>query len=332
MNIFLDNVIFSLQRFGGITEYWRQICQLASFDKNIFQNKEESLHDKKLNIFCKKLLEYSTVVIPDEIDIFHSSYYRVPRSKFTNEVVTCHDFIYELLSPYLQKKLHMPLKFQALHRAKGIICISNSTKYDLLKLYPSVQRKNIEVIYHGVDHQMFYQMRNKQRDMQKVLFVGGRSGYKRFDVAVEAVSLSPNKYLAFSGVKPTASELRVLNSKIPSRWTYLGLITRTQLSEEYNSSFCLIFPSEKEGFGMPILEAMASGCPVIINEEAAMIEISGNASIIASNSDISTYKKAFVCLETNYLSYQQLSLDLAKKYSWDKCRECTLDFYQSLMN
>ena len=194
-----DNVIFDLQRRGGISKVWsKQISNLFSnrdislifneseninnqFRKEINISPEYIVYEKKLNIFLRQYFRLDNL----NCDIFHSSYYRPLKNKRrTKVIVTVHDFIYERYNSFLSRFNHVYLKKRAMQQADAIICVSENTKKDLKCFYPDIyEKKIVEVIYNGVDEEFFEINNSRGFNFEKILandsyllYVGNR-GY-----------------------------------------------------------------------------------------------------------------------------------------------------------
>jgi mannosyltransferase len=114
---------------------------------------------------------------------------------------------------------------------------------------------------------------------------------------------------------------------------YLGFVRDEQLNELYNSAFCLLYPSSYEGFGIPVLEAMRSGCPVVSIDSKAVVEIGGTALCVSEHvSDPAALAQAVLRLEDNEERKRIRALGLSRslQFSWDKCFAQTLAVYRSL--
>jgi mannosyltransferase len=325
-----DDVIFALQPRGGISGYWRNLTNSDVIKSNfkICRIKSELNH----NFFMRQLLKIKACDTGDDDEtIFHSSYYRLPKSKNVKTVLTVHDFTYKKYYSGIQKHVNNYQMSRAISQANEIICISHATKKDLLKFHPGISESKISVIYHGIDHQIFnrdqYQLKNKFSDC--VLFVGSRSGYKNFTVAVDAISKSNSLRLGIVGNKLTDDELSLLKFKGVD-YIDFGPISDSELSELYRHSHSLIYPSSYEGFGMPILEAMACGLPVLIGCDVASREISSENAIKCEEQNSSSFVKGFEKIEMNRSLLIENGILHAKKFQWETAAKKTAKIYRKL--
>lgn len=360
MKIYLDNIVFTIQKAGGISIYWFEllknlmnsnekfkIIEQKSNNKNIFRNNldinsELLLREGGLPI---KVLRYLPLrVAIDEYSIFHSSYYRIAKLKNVANIVTVHDFIYERFSGnILPKYIHVLQKKYAVKNADGIICVSENTKNDLLKFIPEAENADIKVIYHGASSE-YYHLDKKHpinsdfkwiTEKRYIIFLGGRSGHKNFDIAVKVVSrLLDTHLLIIGGGMLSSMEKDLLDKDLEKRYIKLNNIDNSQLNIFYNYALCLLYPSTYEGFGIPIIEAMSAGCPVVSTVYSSIPEVAGDAGLLVNSIDEEALIDKIKSLENE--SYRSNVIELgyrqARKFSWLKCYNETLEFYKKVFN
>ena len=330
-NIFFDDIIFDLQNFGGISEYWRQLSN-SSLLKEQF-NIERFGRLENPSSTNKSLAKFSSCNIAGKVgSIFHSSYYRLPSKKMPT-IVTVHDFIYEKRSAGLTRRINSYQIRKSIRRADAIVCVSNSTKNDLVELMPNIDEKRISVVYHGVDHMVFNNSKDIESDYLKysdcVVFVGNRGGYKNFKLAVAALGKRKDLRLLIVGEKIGQEEGGELDKALGHRWLSLYAISNKDLAEVYKHCFCLLYPSDYEGFGMPLLEAMASGCPVITSGAEALLEVGGRASLKSDNKDLDSYLYNFERILADRDVIIESGLEHAKKFHWDLTATQMLKIYEN---
>ncbi|NCD70760.1 glycosyltransferase family 4 protein [Mucilaginibacter agri] len=350
MHRYLDNIIFYLQRSGGGSVYWGELVkrlnglQDVSFinpdtsTSNIISNslKLSPVIIEKLPL---KLLRYSPIIVnlKDE-GILHSSYYRYTRQKNITNITTVHDFTYEKFGKGIAVAVHHRQKGLAIKHSKKIICISNSTKNDLLTYFPHLLAgKEISVIYNGVSD-IFSVIDVKESLKQKlrlsdsyahVLYIGHRTQYKNFDFAIEVVNSLPINYkLLIVGNPLNSSEQKALDSKLKDRYVFLGNVSNDELNEIYNIAHCLLYPSSYEGFGIPIIEAFKTKCPVVAQDIPVIREVANNAALLNNGLNVKDFGRAIMSLEKDSVKEVliQEGIVIASRFSWDKCVQETLDF------
>ena len=355
MNMLLDNIIFSLQKSGGISVYWFEIMSniLKQFYTTTFfveENKPvENLFRDQLIIDNTQIVEnnnkllhyfsrYRTIKIncKNEKFIFHSSYYRtlsksVKKNNQVREVVTVHDYTYERFSSGPKKWVHSWQKNKAIAAADVVICISENTKKDLLHFSPQFSSKDIRVIYNGVSTDYFkIPQACSYNNNPFFLFVGSRTTYKNFDFTVKAVASVDDYHLKIVGGQLSQKEIQLLDNFLKGRWIYLGIISNTELNTCYNAAFALLYPSSYEGFGIPLVEAMKAGCPFIALQCSSITEVAGNAGFLMNTLSIDQFKEGVVFVQTRRDEIIEKGLKQSHLYSWEKCYAEVLEVYKEL--
>jgi mannosyltransferase len=344
MLVSLDCVVFGLQSFGGISNYWKNII-----DSNVdSSNKLELIYPRDFEVDTNafgvgngsavkferlpvKYSRYLDVFSSNKYsDVFHTSYYRLPIRKVRNRIVTVYDFTYEKFMNGIRREVHSRQKFRAIKNSDTIICISNSTKNDLLEYLPNIDVSLLHVVPLAVDSEKFHLPIYRKSDLADiVLFVGGRSKYKRFDLAIGTLSLLKNFRLGIIGPPLNEDEKTLLNMKLGNRWIDFGFIKSEDMHEIYGSVFAFLFPSDYEGFGLPVLEAMACGCPVICSRTSSLPEVGGEAAKYADGQDPDAYANAINFLESDSLRESMIELGLRniKRFSWSETCRLTKALY-----
>lgn len=247
---------------------------------------------------------------PQTPTIFHSSYFRVlPRPGVWN-ITTVHDLTYHFYRKGLPRAVHLWEEERALRHSEAVICISENTKRDLLHFYPWVKEERIHVIYNGVGEE-FYPISSVEKKGY-LLFIGNSAvPYKRFDVAQRVSQL-------------TGLELKIATN-----------VTREQLNILYNEALCLLYPSDYEGFGLPVLEAQKAGCPVIAQRSSSIPEIIGENGWMAAHSTPQHMADEMADMVRQLMSRPSrdtitAGLENAKRFSWDKTYAQTKQVYENI--
>jgi len=356
MNLYLDNIIFALQRSGGISVYWAELLRYLSEHHPDLRMLE---HPRALQNIQRQALELPRELIDSDSrlpvalsrylqarckttsGIFHSSYYRTPDSIGMKQVVTVYDFTYELYRSGLRRAVHCRQKQRAIREAAGIICISESTKKDLLRLYPSTPESSITVIHLGISSA--FEPVDKITGVPDslgwvpqtkfVLFVGDRSEYKNFDLAILSVNRITDCHLVIiGGGELTASERQLLESSLPNRHRHLSGVTDITLNILYNYAFCLLYPSHYEGFGLPPLEAMRAHCPVVAVNCSSLPEVCGDGALLTDRADSEQFMELLLKLEDDTIRKTMIARGAlqARKFTWENTCEKTVEFYQAV--
>ena len=334
--IFIDGVIYSLQQHGGISVYFNELIKEARNDDRfeLVLSTPKPIISKcapqPSQTYDGRLLErYRKVNQGDVHDLLHSSYYRVPASRKMPLVTTVHDFTYEKYVKGIPKHIHSWQKKAAINRATHIICVSNSTAEDLFSLYPHIQTDRVSVIHNGVaDH--FRPVPKKPEYENSVLFVGDRRRYKNFTHVANAISLTSSLKLCCVGGGPfRKDELELLAKILPYRHEHAGYLDDDGLNQLYASTYCLAYASEYEGFGIPVIEAMKAGCPVIATNRSSIPEVAGTAAILLDQISPETIQDGLNKLSDKKLRQELISEGLiqAQKFSWEQTWRKTAEVY-----
>lgn len=355
MKLILDNIIFSIQKSGGISVVWyeliNQLIKVQDIDLKFIEylNSNENIFRKKvitndrlnynLDKWCELKRYFNPRIKEKDMFIFHSSYYRISKNKNAINITTIHDFTYELYRSGPRKWIHSLQKFSAIRRSDYIICVSENTKKDLLTLIPNINPNKIHVIYNGVSNEYFclkdthnFKFQNSE-PYNYVLYIGLRDDYKRFDVAVKlAIELKKQLILIGGGNlnkndKALLSEIEKNNCK----YQHLTNTTNSELNKLYNYAFCLLYPSEYEGFGIPIIEAQRAGCPVVAYNSGATKEIAGYNPLLFDSYDIEKIAKNTENYLNDTTKRKQIvsdGINNAMQFSWKNTFQLTLDLYK----
>lgn len=343
--IILDCNIFGLQRFGGVSNYWAKIVKYLSIDSAFSgtlilpkQVKYEDFEDDWISrmpvrreILDARIGRYLRAPSGIRGGVFHTPYYRKPNRQFGKYIVTVHDFTYERYRSGLARLVHTKQKLDSIRHADAVICVSESTRRDVIEFCPEIDVGKLHVIHLGVDKELFYKDLKNTLDVTEltVLFVGSRVSYKRFDLAVKAVSLHPDLTLGIVGPVLTDDERTYLKKYLGASWHEFGPISSSDLRRLYSSAFALIFPSDYEGFGLPILEAMACGCPVVAATLSSFPEVGGGAVHYADNQSSDSYSSVLGALYSVAVRKDSISagIERAAKFDWLQTYQKTRNIY-----
>lgn len=336
-----DGIIFSLQKNGGISVYFAEL--LNRFAKLEYESKvlmsgenQVSLRESEMplreNIPARILERYRNISL-EGTGLLHSSYYRYSTRKNYLNVTTVYDFTYERFVNGPRKWGHSWQKFNAIRHSDAVLCISESTKKDLLQFIPDISEDRIFVTPLAANSLFSCELSSKEPE-DYVLFVGARGGYKNFSLLVRALGhLSDVRLFVVGGGGFSAEELVLLESLVPGRYFHQGNVAVERLKELYNRALCLVYPSAYEGFGIPVLEAMSAGCPVVALRNSSIPEVAGDAAILLDSPD-----EEHLSDEIRRISQSEIRKDLTAKgfqrsrlFSWDVTFKKTMTVYEMLL-
>jgi glycosyltransferase involved in cell wall biosynthesis len=251
-------------------------------------------------------------------------------------IVTIHDLIPlvtdergRIFSFYFKLMIRIALK------ANHIIVVSNSTKQDLMNLF-KISSEKISLIYEGVDNSKYYPRKMKEKGNKFTIgYIGGLSKRKNVDFILKlAKEFKNNKKILFkiAGKGPEKTRLEKLSKNMNlNNVKFVGFVPEENLNKFYNSLDLFIFPSFYEGFGLPVLEAMACGAPVIVSNKGALPEIVNNAGIII---DIENLEKSarrireIIKDEKLLKGLREKGIKRSKKFNWNSCVKNHLKIYR----
>lgn len=341
INLMVDGIFFQLNN-TGIARVWRSVLEVLVADGrfSIFfldRGNAPTIDGIKYIPFPKYLsweCPADSFLIQDicdlhEIDVFTSTYYTTPVS--TPMVLMVYDMIPELFDFDLSHRGWME-KGTALSYAQRYLCISHNTRNDLLALYPEIPPAQVAMAHCGVDTAVF-----RQRDAAEVqafgelhgldrpyyLFVGSRvqhNGYKNSALFFEALPRMdevPVDVFCVGGEPEIEPEiLATLPAGVRCRRVELS---DDELALAYGGALALVYPSLYEGFGMPVIEAMASGCPVITTAHGSLAEAAGDAALLISGVSAEEMRAALAKMLDDDVRdrFRQRGLRHVRNFRWE---------------
>lgn len=312
MNIQIDDAIYRAQRNGGVTRLWQQLTPALM----------EAMPDAQFNQ-------------SDHPNVFLSTYYETPRNG-ARSVVMCYDFIAERHPAIGAHNLDAMKKRKAIRQATAVIAISDYTAGDctlfcnreartvypgpspLQRVLPSQAMQFRQ--RHGIDYPYF-------------LIVGRRGLYKNARALYQAWRLwehAPNYGIICVGGESPTPEEQAFGSQY--RWRHLEL-SDDELAAAYSDARALVYPSYYEGFGLPVLEAMQCGCPVICGNGGALPEVGGDAPVY-----VNVFKPLELVMALDSIQNPQKHLEMAlrgyeqaKRFSWKNAAQQVAQVIRSIV-
>lgn len=348
--LLIDNIIFDLQKFGGVSNVWKAILKelatsnikhigvLKSKTENSFTNTHFTnlINDKNLPTILNRYLNVNV----KNVDVFHSSYFRIHSNKKVKNIVTVHDFTYEKYDKGWRQWIHLKQKQHALKNASEIICVSKNTKKDLLEYYPKIKAENVHVIYNGFDKNVYYPLNKKTPNQNYLLSVGGRNIHKNFNFTLNLMTSQlikdyDIKLIVVGGGSFNKEEIDfIYNNQLNNRIVHKSAVSDKELNELYNNALALVYPSFYEGFGIPPLEAMAAGCPVISSSTSSLPEVLGDCGLYINVNNPKTAENHIEWLLNKENKEQIITkgLQRASDFSWEKTGIETIQIYNKILN
>ncbi|MBZ5587291.1 MAG: glycosyltransferase family 4 protein [Acidobacteriia bacterium] len=265
------------------------------------------------------------------LDVLHLPTWGVPRGVPIPTVATFYDATpFRFTSPPQRwKRWRARMTIRSLVRATVIHAISEHARDELLGVTP-VRGEKVSVVHLGVDA-TFSPAPTPERP-RHLLFVGGADPHKNLDLLIGALSdpaaraLPP---LVIAGPTRVSRSGRAMASKAVTK--VVSNPTDSELVDLYRGALALLLPSRNEGFGLPALEAMACGCPVIAANTGALPEVCGDAAMLLDPDDRAAWRDAITTLATDAHRVDILrkaGLARARSFTWERTAGSMLDLYR----
>jgi glycosyltransferase involved in cell wall biosynthesis len=369
MKIVLDPQIFNSQKYGGISRYYTEIFSILSkkpkvivsvplyITNNVYFNQSSLISVKqKRNSRIIKILSFFGIstrsrvkkasfaeviksVSHKNFDLFIPTYYNPYFLEYINStpfVLTVYDMIHELFPQFfLDDVQNIPEnKYLLMEKATKIIAVSENTKRDIIRLCPEIDSSKIEVIYHGcsikVDLKVKVYLPSKY-----ILFVGARENYKNFFFLANSIKemlfADSDLFLVCAGGGDFSEEENVFIEDLGLKKRIVQRnFKEEELSSYYKNAICFVFPSMYEGFGIPVLESMACGCPIVLTNSSSFPEVAGEAGIYFENNNQEDLREKIEKVMTdNVFRTEQVQKGLiqAQKFTWEDAAEKCYKLY-----
>jgi glycosyltransferase involved in cell wall biosynthesis len=289
----------------------------------------------------------------DQLDLYHGTNFKMQTVGRYGGVVTIHDLWLDRHPEYSKKMLgQWSSSFktrQTALRARKAITVSEFSARELMELY-GLKREHIRVIPNGVsedfvprrDGQAMAELRKRigLTSERYVLFMGGADPRKNHQIFLEAAEMVRKKLgprmlvLVGSPIHPFGNyEESARRRSLTEKVLCPGRVSNIDLQLLYSCADLFVFPSLYEGFGMPVLEAMACGAPVVTSNSTALAEVAGDAAVLADPQDARALGEAMIrALEDEPLrvSLKIKGFARAKQFSWNNAAVKTVALYREL--
>ena len=288
------------------------------------------------------------------LDLFHATHYVLPPLPRGRAVVTIHDIIHLLYPQFLPSRAaHVYARVmirRALNRAHRIITVSHNSKRDLVDHF-GVDSQRIEVIYNGVSNRFRPDIPQKERrrvagkhgiPSPYLLFLGGERPHKNARNVVRAFAEARRRValphtLVLAGALPKNQgrvEALISALDLDSVVRRTGLVDDEDMPGLFAGADAFLYPTLYEGFGLPVVEAMACGVPVLTSSTSALQEVAGGHALLVDPMDVEAIAAGVVTLATDAAKRAELAKlgrARAADFSWDKAAEATLGVYAAVL-
>lgn len=362
MRIIYDHQIFDSQKYGGISRYFFELARHLAGSEGVdlrvispfFINEYllsarvsvAGVHVPQIRRTGRIWRELNQWLAPRMMrrfrpDLIHETYYspvKVAPSK-AKVVITVHDMIHEIFPECFPGRDDTRIKKAvAVRRADHVICVSENTRQDLVR-FLEVDPAKTSVVHHGYELQSL-PTGLRRCEASYILYVGSRSGYKNFDRLLQAYAAYSSiheefQLVTFGGGALTRHERSRIQELGGGRWQVRHFSGGDEvLADLYESAHVLVYPSLYEGFGIPPLEAMSVGCPVLCSDRSSLPEIVGDAAGFFDPESVDS-----IVAELNRVLfdsvYRQALIKKGRlqctKFSWQGCAQKTLDVYRRVI-
>lgn len=374
LRVAVDGVIYSYQQHGGISRIlssvlprlcaldedlrielwsWKKLAQPVPEHRHLTHRRVPSLPTsrksrpaavqrflRRLSARANEQLRRRTVAASDA-DLWHATLYWHPPGWRGRIVTTVYDLKEELF-PQLGERRAELLRYKrdAILAADHILCISETTRRDLISCYDIAPRR-LSVTPLAIEPDVYRATgATGVSDLGVtgpfILFVGRRDPFKNFDLLMEAYRRwhrRPEIRLVLAGPPLLASERRKLEDRgIGDRLVHLPEASDSILARLYRSAEALVYPSLYEGFGLPLLEAMACGCPLVAARIPSSTELASGVAVFFEPAEPDSLVEALEAAVTEGRASPRVAEGLARsaRYSWDETARSTLEIYRKV--
>jgi glycosyltransferase involved in cell wall biosynthesis len=359
VGVYFKNLLFALAKIDRENDYflfsssWKDRFDLKKIPPFAHKHFKDCRYPVKIVNFLWNNIGWPSMDLffKTSMDLSHSPTPLVLPSR-GKKVVTVYDLCF-LEHPHLSddesRRVFSSKIEQSLHRADGIITISHFSKEQILKRFP-IDKGKIQVTHLGIDHNFWRDITEGEIERIKLclnlpssylLFVGAQEPRKNIGKLIEALKIAHSQYrkipLVLAGKEGRDSAF--LKEKIKTldleQWVYqTGYLNEFDLRSVYRLAAAFVFPSLCEGFGLPVLEAMVSGVPVIASQTPALLEICQDAALFFDPDSPEDMAESII----RVLKDETFREDLVRKgeqrveaFSWESTARKTLSIYRSLV-
>ena len=327
---YIRNLLRQLARLDSSTEYIL-LCGRGDLDAAAQLGPNfRTVLEPSPNYSIREQFHVPWVLLRERPDVFHAPHYVLPPAVRCRSLVTIHDTIHLEFPQYLPNRLAYAYArasmWSAAHRSARILTVSEASKRDILKFF-NVPPEKVVVVYNAIDERFSCEpppedvarVRERfQLDQRFVLYVGNIKPHKNVERLIEAFQ---------------ALRRAVHRHKLHKHVRFLGYLPDETLAILYRLASVFVFPSLYEGFGLPPLEAMASGTPVVTSNVSSLPEIVGDAAILVDPYSIDAIEEGMRRVLTDPIlaaDMRRKGLLRARQFSWQQSVAKTLAIYKAI--
>ncbi len=365
LSVAFDHQIFDLQKYGGVSRYFVEIANELALDPSLRVAIEAPLHINEYLRAVRSPVRSTALYVGDipkirrlahvvnallmppllrrrKPDIVHRTYYAAgqPTVQGARSVITVYDLIHERLGAGMAHDKPARDKRAAIAEADHAICISESTRRDLIELF-GVDPQKTSVVHLGFSLMPVQAISVVPLpDREFILYVGLRGNYKNFQGLLDAYAASARlrdrfDIVCFGATHFSAREMRAISATGARAGAVMHLGgSDSVLQQCYQRAAMFVYPSLYEGFGIPPLEAMSFSCPVLCCPVASMPEVVGDAAAYFEPGNVDSLVAVIERVSTDSVFRTELvrrGVSRLAEFSWKQCAEQTLRVYQKVM-
>ncbi len=333
-------------------EYFKEVLSLENVSYSVIPNLFLSYVGKVFYEQCVIPIQ----LVQKKIDVYHAPGFALPMismSRKTKYVVTIADMTFFSHSQYHLGFKNIYFRWiipKSIKKANAVIAISENTREDICTHFKNAKEKT-KTVYLGVDENFKRKKANKNASKKVHDKYNLSGGYVLYVGVLEPRKNIEGLLQAFNEIKKTNKKIKLVIAgktgwmyeqifslvkelRLNEQVTFTGYVDDEELYWLYREAICLCYPSFYEGFGLPVLEAMAVGCSVITSNNSSLKEIARGAGILVDPHN----QKEIVAALTNVIENKKLRTELiikgkqrAEQFSWKKMGEETLSLYQNIV-
>jgi glycosyltransferase involved in cell wall biosynthesis len=292
------------------------------------------------NLFGAILADRST-------NVYYSPFYGSMRTKIP-QVFSAYDMIFEKFPQYYPHSnasisRHIQEKKGCFERAALIICISRNTARDILEMYPNISKDIVKVVHLGIEDLFFQSSEAMCENKPYFLYVGNRDRYKNFFRFLDAFGKTGlKKDFDLHIISPTQDDFSVFEKEIIRRHGLAenirveNSLTDDELTRRYTGARAFVYPSEYEGFGFPVIEALASGTLVLTSNTSCLPEVGGSSPLYfdpySTDAIADMLKTAGQMTDSERQERMQSGKNWAAQFTWKNSQRGFIRAIRELLN